>query len=226
MKLETINLLRYVIIACMCYVPTVTISGWFEACMAKLMGDTIPEKSGFLTLSPLVHFNPWGFCLMFVNISGFGFAAFGNVIPLTPEVLTNSWRNLRAAGEFFARPLIHFVMMFIAFLVMILVYKTIFIGMDSRIFIMQHQQSALNTALCTLFTFFFQQNFFLFVITFLVALYRLIIFIYFPGFQISTLLHSLFYILAFIVVILTLGMMLQDITQAFLFVTQYFLTSI
>ena len=226
MKLETIHLLRYVIIACMCYVPTVTISGWFEAFMAKRMGDTIPEKSGFLTLNPLVHFNPWGFCLMFVNISGFGFAAFGNLIPLTPEVFTKRWRNLRAAGEFFARPLIHFFMMVFAFLAMILVYKAIFTGIDSRIFVMQSSASSLDVSLCTLLTFFFQQNFFLFIISFVVAIYRLIIFIYFPGFEISSLLQSVIYILAFIVVILTLGMILQDLTQAFLFLMQYILVKV
>ncbi len=223
MKLETIYLLRYVIIAFMCYVPTVTISGWFEALIAKYMGDTIPEKSGFLTLNPLVHFNPWGFCLMFVRISGFGFAAFGNLIPLTPEVLTKRYRNLRAACEFFARPFIHFCMMLIAFILMIVPYQAIFNGIDYKMFIMQNPQTSLHATLCMLITFFFQQNFFLFIISFFVALYRYIIFVFIPGFQIQTLMHSVIYILSFAVVIIVLGILLQDITQSFLFLIQHFL---
>ena len=223
MKLETIDLLRHVIIAFMCYVPTVTISGWFEAFMAKKMGDTIPEKYGFLTLDPFVHFNPWGFCMMFVRISGFGFAAFGNLVPLAPEVLSKRYRNLRAAGEFFARPLIHFFMMFFAFLSMILIYKAIFNGIDYEIFIMQYPISSLHAAICMLILFFFQQNFFLFIISFFVALYRYIIFVFFPGFQIQSLTHSLIYIFSFAIVIIVLGVALQEITQDFLFLAQYFL---
>ena len=226
MKLETIHLLRYVIISCMCYVPTVTISGWFEAFMAKRMGDTIPEKSGFLTLDPFVHFNPWGFCLMFANISGAGFAAFGNLIPLTPEVLTKRWRYLRAAGELFARPLIHLVMMLFAFLMMITVFKAVFIGMQDQIFMMKTPVSSLQVTLCTLLIFFFQQNFSLFIIFFFVGLYRLIVFMFFPEFELSSLLHSLFYIVAFAIVILTLGMMLQNITLSLLFLLQYVLVSL
>ena len=223
MKLETIHLLRYVIIAFMCYVPTVTISGWFEAFMAKKMGDTIPEKSGFLTLDPFVHFNPWGFCLMFVRVSGFGFAAFGNLVPLAPEVLTKRHRNLRAAVEFFARPAIHFCMMLFVFLLIILAYKAVFNGINYEMFVMQTPASSMHAAICMLILFFFQQNFFLFIISFFVALYRYIIFVFLPGFQISTLMHSVIYILSFAVVIIVLGMILQDITQNFLFLVQYFL---
>lgn len=220
MKLETIYLLRSVIIAFMSYVPTVTISGWFEAFIAKKMGDTIPEKSGFLTFDPFVHFNPWGFCLMFVRFPGFGFAGFGNVVPLTPEVLTKQYRNVRAAGEFFARPIIHFCMMFTAFLIMIISYQAVFDGIENNLFLMQHSVSTVHLVVILLLLFFFQQNFFLFIISFFVGLYRLILFIFFPEFQISSLTHSLVYILSFAVVIIVLGMVLQDITQNFLFLVQ------
>ena len=86
--------------------------------------------------------------------------------------------------------------------------------------------SSLQVTLCTLLIFFFQQNFSLFIIFFFVGLYRLIVFMFFPEFELSSLLHSLFYIVAFAIVILTLGMMLQNITQSLLFLLQYVLVSL
>ena len=45
--------------------------GFFQALVAKKLGDTMPERNGFLTMNPLAHINPFGFLL--ILLVGFGF---------------------------------------------------------------------------------------------------------------------------------------------------------
>jgi uncharacterized membrane protein len=220
MNLQTIDALRYVIISFMCYIPTVSVAGWFEAFAAKKLGDTVPERAGFLTLNPWVHFNPWGFLLMFINIAGFGFAAFGNIVPLAPESLKGAYKNLRAALEFFAGPFIHFCLMLTAFHVLILGFHAIYVGIEDGLFIMSMPQSSLHLALSMLFVFFFQQNFVLFIVYSFVSLFRFSTYLYFPNFKLSSLTDSIIYIFSFCIIAITLGVAAQALTQNFLFFLQ------
>lgn len=66
MRLELIDGIRLLIIAFVAYIPTVTISGWFTAWVAKRCDDDLPERFGFLTLDPFVHFSFFGFTF-FIN---------------------------------------------------------------------------------------------------------------------------------------------------------------
>ena len=45
--------------------------GFFQAWVAKKLGDTLPERSGYLTMNPIAHINPIGFLM--ILIVGFGF---------------------------------------------------------------------------------------------------------------------------------------------------------
>lgn len=122
MRLELIDGIRLIIIAFLAYVPTVTLSGWFTAWVAKRCDDDLPERFGFLTLDPFAHFSFVWFALLLVG-KLFGqystflpeLPGFGRFIFLEPSEGTPHWKiNL----SFFARPLAHFIMLTLALVVL------------------------------------------------------------------------------------------------------------
>lgn len=125
MRLDLIDGIRLLIIAFLAYVPTVTISGWFTAWVAKRCDDDLPERFGFLTLDPFAHFSIFGFGILligelfgnyltfFKNIPGFG-----RFIILDPQPTVN---KMKVIAEFFARSLAHFVMFTSAILIFFVV---------------------------------------------------------------------------------------------------------
>jgi hypothetical protein len=42
------------------YLVSITLANFFQAWLARLMGDDTAEQFGFLTLNPLVHIDPIG----------------------------------------------------------------------------------------------------------------------------------------------------------------------
>lgn len=114
MRLDLIAGMRLLIIALFAYIPTVTISGWFTAWVAKKCDDELPERLGFLTLDPFAHFSIFGFALLLIgqlfgNYLTFfrGIPGFGRMIILDPQPINGKWR---AALEFFARSVAHFAL--------------------------------------------------------------------------------------------------------------------
>lgn len=115
MRLDVIAGMRLLIIALLAYIPTVTVSGWFTAWVAKRCDDELPESLGFLTLDPFAHMSIFGFALLLVGqlfghyLTFFrGIPGFGRVIILDPQTINRTWRALL---EFFARSFAHFVML-------------------------------------------------------------------------------------------------------------------
>ncbi|NBV40633.1 hypothetical protein EBR77_02205 [bacterium] len=199
MKLETIEAIRLVLVMFLCYVPLVTITGWFEAWVAKKMGDTVPEQSGFLTLDPYVHFNPWGFALplilSFMESMSIGLVPFGNLVPLTPEVLAGNYRNRRALVELFARPFIHFVLM-IATLVCILFAWHGYLDTATAVLRYVPSSSKLIQILFLISGTFLDLNKSSVVVYTFVGLLRFVIFAFFPGFSIRSTTSLVLFILA------------------------------
>ena len=129
MRLELIDGIRLLIIAFLAYVPTVTISGWFTAWVAKKCDDDLPERFGFLTLDPFVHFSLFGFSLLLIGqifgsyLTFFrGFPGFGRYIFLEPSPTA---KRINVVVEFFARPFAHFIMLTFAYMVVFFLLKTI-----------------------------------------------------------------------------------------------------
>lgn len=60
------------------YLIIVPIIGCFRAWVAKQVGDTTPEDSGFLTLNPLAHIDPIGFMVLLLFRFGWGKHVFIN----------------------------------------------------------------------------------------------------------------------------------------------------
>ena len=127
MRLDLIEGIRLLIVALLAYIPTVTISGWFTAWVAKRCDDELPERLGFLTLDPFAHISIFGFAILLIG-ELFGnyltffkhIPGFGRFIILDPQP-TNS--KIKVIAEFFARSLAHFVMLTCSFLVLFAIFK-------------------------------------------------------------------------------------------------------
>lgn len=160
MKLEFIEGIRILIVAFLVYVPTVTISGFFTAWVAKKCGDDLPERMGFLTMDPFAHISLGWFGFMLLGeIYGKtltllrGIPAFGKFIFLDPPPHTTKSKVIL---ELFARPLIHFMMLSGAFIVITLLAKSSFVytaSLESYIDIIKFFFGQ-NAQLCMIFTLF------------------------------------------------------------------------
>lgn len=165
MRLELIDGIRLLIIAFLAYIPTVTISGWFTAWVAKRCDDDLPERFGFLTLDPFAHFSFFGFTFMLIGelfgnyLSFFkGFPGFGRFIILDPRPESN---KAKAIMTFFARSLAHFIMLTTVVLVMTVLFQ------KAAGFLLQQQFQSFFASLKDVVIFFFKQNLILCTIYFL-----------------------------------------------------------
>lgn len=184
MRLEIIQGLQFIIIAFLAYVPTVTISGWFEAWVAKKCGDDVPQQFGFLTLDPLVHFNILGFgCLLAGTLLGDylpffkGIPGWGKYVPINPS--SNSIG--RTILQCHARAIAHFGMVVVALFSIIQFIK---FGHANFAWAVSTQASTSVTSAIALLQFFFQQNILLCIIYMAIGTFRTIMTLYFPDFYI------------------------------------------
>lgn len=131
MRLEIIDGMRIIIIALLAYIPTVTISGWFTAWVAKRCDDELPERLGFLTLDPFAHFSFFGFTILLIG-ELFGnyltffkhIPGFGRFMILDPQPLNG---KMKAVIEFFARSFAHFVMLTCSIAVLFLFFRNLWL---------------------------------------------------------------------------------------------------
>ncbi len=182
MRLELVQGMQIIIIALMAYLPTVAITGWFEAWVAKKCGDDVPEQFGFLTLDPMAHFNLVGFGFLLVG------QLFGNYLPFFKDI--PGWGRYMPLNpsehgrwkvwlQFTARSIAHFVLLLVAFFSFVLLaknYQKFGLAPDSALF----------EAMRDVLIFFYRQNFILCIIYFVIGLFRSILFFYFPSFHMLT----------------------------------------
>lgn len=94
------------------YFLIVIFSGYLQAYIAKRLGDRTAEDAGYLSLHPLVYFDPIGFVLFF--LTGFGWS---RPVPINPQNFTGRHRRLEALFAYsspaFANAVLAFLMMFI-----------------------------------------------------------------------------------------------------------------
>lgn len=182
MRLELIQGMQIIIISLMSYIPTVTITGWFEAWVAKKCGDDVPEQFGFLTLDPMAHFNIIGFGFLLVGQLFGNYLSFfkdipgwGRYMPLNPSQHGRG----RVVLQFIARSLAHFALILLSFFTFVFIsknYELVGIAANSSFF-----ESVRDVLI-----FFYRQNFILFIIYFVIGLFRSILFFYFPSFHMFT----------------------------------------
>lgn len=126
MRLEIIQSIQFVIIAFLSYVPTVTLSGWFEAWVSKKCGDDTPEQFGFLTFNPFAHFSVFGFGALLAGRLLADYLPFlqdipgwGRYIPISPS----EFNKKQAIIQFHARGLAHLIVTIVSFMVLVQAIK-------------------------------------------------------------------------------------------------------
>jgi len=183
MRLELINGLQTLIIAFISYVVTITFAGWFEALIAKKAGDDTAEQAGFLTLDPLEHFNVFGFAAVlwgefFVDILPIHIIpGWGRHIPLVPDMIRSKYNKLFVFIEYIGRSCGHFILLMTSGTMLISLFQYIqMFGLQGRLpsYVFVFQQ---------VLTFIFKQNLILFIIHFILGLFKTLVYFYIPRYQ-------------------------------------------
>lgn len=157
MRLELVDGIRILIVAFMSYIPTVAFSGWFTAWVAKKCGDDLPERFGFLTIDPFVHFSLFGFGILIIGqlFGAFltifqGIPGFGRYIFLEPQPYERMYKVML---EFFARSIAHIIMLTFSILALTILFKGVVVGSASM-----SSFGPLVNSLKELLQFFYGQN--------------------------------------------------------------------
>lgn len=224
MRLELIEGLRIIIIALLSYLPTVAVSGWFEAWVAKKCGDEVPEQFGFLTLDPMIHFNLIGFGVLLIGRLFGDYLPFfkdlpgwGRYIPLNPSEGNRGLIFL----QFTARAIAHFFLLLSAFFILVLFMKSAYLQpMGDSL----ESGSSFVQALLSVLLFFYRQNFVLCVIYFVIGLFRAALFLYFPQFHLFSSKHMVWAVLLLVTFVIIgsqvfeilLGSLMALLTYAFM----------
>jgi len=200
------------IIAFLSYVITITFAGWFEAWMAKKMGDDTPEQLGFLTLNPLEHFNVFGFAavlwgLFYARLLPFQIIpGWGRYIPLLPDTMRGKNLQLRGFVEFMGRSIAHFILLVVTITIFSILYKLHFITPLGA-------KTSFMEVILILLKSLFNQNLILFIVHVVLGMFKYFIHFHVPRLD-SISFERIF--LAFI--ILSLGIfLLQPILRDFIF---------
>lgn len=91
------------------YLIVTTFAGFFQAWVAKKMGDDSAEEAGFLSLNPMDHVDFIGLaCLYFFR---FGW---GRPIPINPQAVWGHWRWLKLTCIYLSYAWAHIVMATVA----------------------------------------------------------------------------------------------------------------
>lgn len=187
MRLELINGLQMLIIAFIFYIITITFAGWFESLVAKQVGDDAPEQMGFLTLNPLEHFNVFGFAavlwgIFFGNLLPFKFIpGWGRYIPLVPDNISGHYYKARILIEYISRSVAHLILLITAVTIMMLTCGASHV--HGYIPMISSNASSFQEVLVYLLFFICQQNLILFVIHFIIGLFKYLIYFHMPRLQ-------------------------------------------
>lgn len=187
MRLEIINGVQILIIAFISYIITITFAGWFESFVAKKVGDDVPEQSGFLTLNPLEHFNVFGFAavlwgIFFARALPFQFIpGWGRYIHLMPDNIHGAYRKLRIFIEYVGRSCAHLIVLICAVTIMMLVCGATHV--HGLVPMLTANTTSFKEVLVSLLYFICQQNLVLFVIHFILGIFKYVIYFHMPKLQ-------------------------------------------
>lgn len=222
MRLELIEGLRIIIIAVLSYIPTVAVSGWFEAWVAKKCGDDIPEQFGFLTLDPMMHFNIIGFAVLLIGRLFGDFLPFfkdlpgwGRYIPLNPVSSSKS----KIILQFVARSIAHFFLLLTAFFVLVLFMKFSYLQTAGQNL---QPSSSLLQAFLSVLLFFYRQNFTLCVIYFVIGLFRAALFVYFPQFHMFSSQHMVWAVVLLVLSVIVGSQLVEMVLSSIMSLLAYF----
>jgi hypothetical protein len=110
-SLRTVELIIGFLTIAISYTLSTTTAGYFQAWLAKKMGDKSSEVTGFLSWNPLIHIDPIGaFCLFFLGVG------WGKFIPINPAAFKSKFRMLLV---FLAKPIAYVAIAFVSLLTLL-----------------------------------------------------------------------------------------------------------
>ena len=187
MRLDIISGLQVLIIAFISYIITIPFAGWFESFIAKQVGDNAPEQAGFLTLNPLDHFNVFGFAavlwgIFFARLLPFQLIpGWGRYIPLVPDNIHGQHAKLRIFTEYVGRSFAHLLLLVSSATAMMLICGAMHVhGIMPMI---SSNTSSFKEVVVSLLYFICQQNLVLFVIHFILGIFKYLIYFHMPKLQ-------------------------------------------
>lgn len=132
LSINTIESVKFLIAMVAAYFPTVTISGCFEALIARKMGDRSEYVAEFISLNPMVHANFLGLAsillAVFANLKFFIILGFGQTIPINLQAINGQRRWLKLCAVLFVRPLINLLMLISAVVILVFLGSGVFPG--------------------------------------------------------------------------------------------------
>lgn len=132
LSINTIESVKFLIAMVAAYFPTVTISGYFEALIARKMGDRSEYVAEFISLNPMVHANFLGLAsillAVFANLKFFIILGFGQTIPINLQAINGQHRWLKLCAVLFVRPLINLLMLISAVVILVFLGSGVFPG--------------------------------------------------------------------------------------------------
>ena len=187
MRLEIINGLQILIIAFIAYIITIPFAGWFESFVAQQVGDDAPEQAGFLTLNPLEHFNVFGFAavlwsIFFRNALPFQLIpGWGRYIHLMPDNIRGSHYKAKIFIEYVGRAFAHLILLIASVTIMMLICGAAHV--HGFIPMLTANATSFKEVVVSLLFFMCQQNLVLFVIHFILGVFKYLIYFHMPKLQ-------------------------------------------
>ncbi len=187
MTLESIKGLQVLIMAFISYNITITCAGWFEAFIAKKVGDDAPEQMGFLTLNPLEHFNVFGFAALlwgefYAHVLPIQLIpGWGRFIPLVPDNIHGRYYRLRVFTEYISRSIAHFIILLMAATCVLLLTETSHV--QNMSLMVAGDFSSFTNVIIALSSFIIKQNMILFIIHFVIGIFKYLIYFHMPKIQ-------------------------------------------
>jgi hypothetical protein len=112
-SLKSFEFLSGVIAAGLAYFIITMFSGYFQAWVARKLGDDTAEEEGFLTLNPTVYIDPIGFILFLWT--GFGW---GKPVPINPFNFHGKHRRIEMLFTYGSQTIANAVLAFISLWIM------------------------------------------------------------------------------------------------------------
>lgn len=169
-NLETLASVRLLLLSTMAYFLTLSLGGYFQALIITGIGDDTPNKFGFLTFNPLVHFSMIGFFAFL--FSGYGW---GKQMPTNPYGVCGPNRMGKIAILFFVAPIVYLVLTIAALTLLILLGGAYTVSTTMQV---MGIGTSVLVGLRLVVQSFLQLNFLWTVIYFIVAIFQFLLFLF------------------------------------------------
>lgn len=123
------------------YLIVTTLAGFFQAWVAKKMGDDSAEEAGFLSLNPMDHLDFLGLSCLYLFRFGWG-----KPIPINPHVIWGNWRWLKLIWIYISYAWAHVIMATFAMTALLVQFNLSVIGLSADMMLsgnLSHERFAL-----------------------------------------------------------------------------------